>query len=150
MACEPAGAARRVTVGEDRGLWLLPGVTFTGSCRKTCKFSMHARSLCLCCSKNRHTRKYFTHRRPPLHEYSYATVMSCDMLSWQGPGTTWPGCWRKRKAVSERVTQACLIQLDPTTMVGFLNLRWVPDVPPPFPLLFEFKRGTPVLVEAVG
>lgn len=31
--------------------------------------------------------------------------------------------------MSERVTQACLIQLDPTMMVGFLNLRWVPDVP---------------------
>ncbi|CAB1449454.1 unnamed protein product [Pleuronectes platessa] len=36
-----------------------------------------------------------------------------------GPGTTWPGCERKRKAVSERVTQACLFQSDPTMMRDF-------------------------------
>lgn len=47
--------------------------------------------------------------------------------------------------MSERVTQACLIQLDPTTMVGFLNLRWIPDVPLKpllllLPSLFDFKR----------
>lgn len=73
------------------------GITFTGCYKKTHRHTAHTHTLthnffCLCRSKIRHTRKYFTHRRPPLHEYSFATVMSCDMLSWQGPGTTWPGC----------------------------------------------------------
>lgn len=47
--------------------------------------------------------------------------------------------------MSERVTQACLIQLDPTTAVGFLNLRWIPDVAskPPLPPLHSLisKEG---------
>lgn len=56
---------------------------------------------------------------PPLHEYSFATVMSCDMLPWQGRGTTWPGCRREGKAVSERVTQACRVRLDFSISDGF-------------------------------
>lgn len=56
---------------------------------------------------------------PPLHEYSFATAMSCDMLPWQGRGTTWPGCRREGKAVSERVTQACRVQLDFSISDGF-------------------------------
>lgn len=83
---------------------------------------------------NGHTRKRFTLRRPPLHEYSFATVMSCDMLPWQGCGTTCPGCGREGKAVSVRVTQACRVQPDPTFVVRFV--RWIPDIPKELLCLF--------------
>lgn len=83
---------------------------------------------------NGHTRKRFTLRRPPLHEYSFATVMSSDMLPWQGCGTTCPGCGREGKAVSVRVTQACRVQPDPTFMVRFV--RWIPDIPKELLCLF--------------
>lgn len=86
---EPRRVLQATAMSEAESRGCIPGITFTNlQYTRT-----HLLTFSLChAEKKEHTRKYFPHRRPPLHEYSFATVMSCDMLSWQGSGTTWPGC----------------------------------------------------------
>lgn len=125
--------------GRDGRSWGLPG-DHCKNLPSLLHMHTHVLSLDFFLHCNGRTRNAFHAAPPSLHEYSFATVVSCDMLPWQGCRTTWPRCRRQREAVSERVTQARRVQLDPTAMVGFLNLRWIPDVPfepPPF----DLERG---------
>lgn len=52
------------------------------------------------------------------NEYSSATVMRCDMLSWHGTSSTWPLFYRREKAMANRLTQPCLACLDPGRIAG--------------------------------